>query len=143
MKVKADVTKRDVNPGGHIVPFETDGCFNDPIAHFCEMGCMNLPKEKTHDRKEHLLRGGCLIADDFRDRGMAHLLGQLKMVFPDLSLEGLPRTHPMIVADYSNGIREYWEGSADPLFRIEYPDGAFKCGVNSIRHALTDSRRQN
>jgi hypothetical protein len=43
---------------------------------------------------EYLLRGGFLIVDDFRDeRALSNFRYQMKNVFPDRSLEELPRTH--------------------------------------------------
>jgi hypothetical protein len=172
MKIMAEVTKLDVNPGGHIMTFETDDCFKYPIAYLCEVGYMQLSQKEAHNMREYLLRGGFLIVDDFRDREMYNFLAQLKMVFPDRALEELPRTHPifncfydisklyieppymkwlrpqyfgmsddngrlMMVVDFNNDISEYWEWSADPLFRIEDTNEAFKYGVNYIMYALT------
>ena len=43
---------------------------------------------------EYLLRGGFLIVDDFRgERELYNFRNQMKRVFPDRSLEELPRSH--------------------------------------------------
>jgi hypothetical protein len=43
---------------------------------------------------EYLLRGGFLIVDDFRgEYEKANFVNQMKLVFPNRSLEVLPRTH--------------------------------------------------
>jgi hypothetical protein len=94
MKIMAEVTKLDVNPGGHIISFQNDDCFKYPIAYLCEVGYINLSKEEVHRMAEYLLRGGFLIVDDFRgEREFANFRYQMKQVFPDRSLEELPRTH--------------------------------------------------
>jgi hypothetical protein len=172
MKIMAEVTKLDVNPGSHITTFETDDCFQYPIAYLCEVGYMKLSAKEAHNMKEYLLRGGFLIVDDFRGNDMDNFTAQLSVVFPERHLEVLPRTDPiftcfydvsniaveppystgyrpqylgmrddhgrlMMVVDYNNDISEYWEWSADPYFKIEDTNEAFKYGVNYIIYALT------
>jgi hypothetical protein len=96
MKIMAEVTKLDVNPGGHITSFQSDDCFKYPIAYLCEVGYLSLSKEEARRMAEYLLRGGFLIVDDFRgEREFRNFQQQLKQVFPDRSLEELPRTHPI------------------------------------------------
>ncbi len=93
MKIMAEVTKLDVNPGGHITSFQTDDCFKYPIAYMCEVGYITLSKEEAHRMAEYLLRGGFLIVDDFRgEYEMANFVREMKLVFPNRSLEELPRT---------------------------------------------------
>ena len=51
--------------------------------------------------REYLLRGGFLIVDDFRgEREIENFKAQLKMVFPEHSLEELPRTHEIFKCFY-------------------------------------------
>jgi len=101
MKIVAEVTRLDVNPEGHIISFQSDECFNYPIAYLCEVGYMELSDEEAHRMAEYLLRGGFLIVDDFRsDREWNHFRNQMKQVFPDRSLEELPPTHPIWTCFY-------------------------------------------
>ncbi len=94
MKIMAEVTKLDVNPSGHIISFQNDDCFKYPIAYLCEVGDLNLSEEEIHRMAEYLLRGGFLIVDDFRGPdALINFRYQMKKVFPDRSLEELPRTH--------------------------------------------------
>ena len=94
MKILAEVTKLDVNPSGHITSFQSDDCFKYPIAYLCEVGYIRLSKEEAHRMAEYLLRGGFLIVDDFRGEWeLSNFENQMKQVFPDRSLEELPRTH--------------------------------------------------
>lgn len=94
MKIMAEVTKLDVNPGGHIVSFDKDEVFRYPIAYLCEVGYLDLTDEEAARMSEYLLRGGFLIVDDFRgERDLDNFKRQMRRVFPDRSLEEVPRTH--------------------------------------------------
>ncbi|MEJ2246437.1 MAG: DUF4159 domain-containing protein, partial [Acidobacteriota bacterium] len=96
MKIMAEVTKLEVNPGGHIISFENDDCFKYPVAYLCEVGEMYLSDEEAVRMREYLLRGGFLIVDDFRGEGsLWNFEEQMKKVFPDRFLEELPRDHPI------------------------------------------------
>jgi len=101
MKIMAEVTRLDVNPSGHITSFQTDDCFKYPIAYLCEVGYINLSNEEARRMAEYLLRGGFLIVDDFRrQRELANFINQMKLVFPDRSLEELPPDHPIWTCFY-------------------------------------------
>src|SRR5512141_1582485 len=54
MKIMAELTKLDVNPGGHIISFQNDDCFKYPIAYLCEVGYMNLSDQEAHRMSEYL-----------------------------------------------------------------------------------------
>jgi Domain of unknown function (DUF4159) len=96
MKIMAELTKLDPNPEPHIFSFQTDDCFKYPIAYLCEVGYLNLSEQEAHRMAEYLLRGGFLIVDDFRgERALNNFKRNLKMVFPDRSLEEVPRTDPI------------------------------------------------
>ena len=101
MKILAEVTKLDVNGEGHIVSFDDDEVFKYPIAYLCEVGFLDLSEKEAHNMREYLLRGGFLIVDDFRgEREIENFKAQLKMVFPEHSLEELPRTHEIFKCFY-------------------------------------------
>jgi hypothetical protein len=101
MKIMAEVTKLNVNPDPHITSFDTDDCFRYPVAYLCEVGYLELSDQEAHNMGEYLLRGGFLIVDDFRgERDLDNFKRQLKKVFPDRSLEELPRDHPIFTCFY-------------------------------------------
>jgi hypothetical protein len=101
MKIMAEVTKLDVNPGGHIISFQNDECFKYPIAYLCEVGYLDLSKEEARRMAEYLLRGGFLIVDDFRgEREFRNFRSQMKQVFPNRSLEELSRSHQIWTCFY-------------------------------------------
>ena len=130
MKIMAEVTKLEVNPGGHITSFQTDDCFKYPIAYMCEVGYVTLSKEEAHRMAEYLLRGGFLIVDDFRgEYERANFVNQMKLVFPNRSLEVLPRTHQIwncfydisklkIVPPYSRWLTPQYFGMRDDNDRL-------------------------
>jgi hypothetical protein len=94
MKIMAELTKLDVNPEGKIISFDSDEVFKYPIAYLCEVGFLELSDQEAHNMSEYLLRGGFLIVDDFRgERALQNFKYQMKLVFPDRSLDELPRTH--------------------------------------------------
>jgi hypothetical protein len=101
MKIMAEVTKLDVNPGGHIFTFESDDCFKYPIAYLCEVGYIELSDKEAHNMREYLLRGGFLIVDDFRGpREWSNFEYELRMVFPERSLERLSPKEPIFNCFY-------------------------------------------
>ena len=130
MKILSEVTKLDVNPGGHIISFQNDECFKYPIAYLCEVGYLRLSEEEAHRMAEYLLRGGFLIVDDFRgNREFNNFVYQMKQVFPDRSLEELPRSHKIwkcfydisdlsIEPPYSNFLTPQYYGMSDDNGRL-------------------------
>jgi hypothetical protein len=130
MKIMAEVTKLDVNPGGHIISFQNEDCFKYPIAYLCEVGYINLSELEARRMAEYLLRGGFLIVDDFRgDREFYNFRYQMKRVFPNRSLEELPRSHPiwtcfydiskvMIEPPYSKFLTPQYFGISDDSGRL-------------------------
>ena len=101
MKIMSEVTRLDVNPEGHIVSFESGEVFKYPIAYLCEVGFLDLSEAEAQMMGQYLLRGGFLIVDDFRgERELDNFKRQMKMVFPDRSLEELPRTHAIFNCFY-------------------------------------------
>jgi hypothetical protein len=130
MKIMGELTKLDVNPGGHITSFMNDDCFKYPIAYLCEVGYIRMSPEEARRMAEYLLRGGFLIVDDFR--GESHLNNfkyEMKLVFPDRSLEELPRSHPIwncfydisnltIEPPYSRHLKPQYFGISDDNGRL-------------------------
>jgi hypothetical protein len=101
MKIMSEITKLDVNPSPHIFSFQNDDCFKYPIAYLCEVGYIHLSPQEAHRMAEYCLRGGFLIVDDFRgDYELNNFKNEMKKVFPDRSLEVVPKTHPIWTCFY-------------------------------------------
>ena len=101
MKILAEITRIDVNSDGHIVSFESDEVFKYPIAYLCEVGFLDLSEKEARNMGQYLLRGGFLIVDDFRgERDLENFRQQMKIVFPDRSLEEIPRSHEIFKCFY-------------------------------------------
>jgi|WetSurMetagenome_2_1015567.scaffolds.fasta_scaffold08318_4 hypothetical protein len=130
MKIVGEVTRLDVNPGGHIISFQDDECFKYPIAYLCEVGELNMSEEEAKRMSEYLLRGGFLLVDDFRgDRALYNFQLQMRMVFPDRSLEVVPPTDPIwttfydisdlkIIPPYSQNLIPQYLGIRDDSERL-------------------------
>jgi hypothetical protein len=101
MKIMSEVTRIDVNPGGHLINFGSEDCFKYPIAYLCEVGYLNLSDQEAKNMREYLLRGGFLIVDDFRgQQAINNFYYQMQYVFPDRQLEEIPRNHPIWTCFY-------------------------------------------
>ena len=101
MKIMAELTKLDVNPGGHIISFDNEDVFKYPVAYFCEVGFLDLSDVEVRNMREYLRRGGFLIVDDFRgERALDNFKREMRRVFPERSLEEIPRTHPIWTCFY-------------------------------------------
>ena len=101
MKILSEVTRIDVNPEGKVVSLETEEIFKYPIAYLCEVGALELTEAEVENLREYLLRGGFLIVDDFFGQwALSNFMYQMTRVFPDRSLESLPRSHPIFHCFY-------------------------------------------
>lgn len=101
MKIMAEVTKLDVNPDPYVTSFDEEALFRYPIAYLCEVGYIDLTEKQARTMAEYLLRGGFLIVDDFRgERELENFKVQLRKVFPDRTLQEIPRNHPIFTCFY-------------------------------------------
>ncbi len=74
---------------------------------------MQLSERKRTGWREYLLRGGFLIVDDFRgENELNNFINQMRLVFPDRSLEELPRNAP----DLDLFLRHFESESRTSLF---------------------------
>jgi hypothetical protein len=118
MKILAEVTKLDVNSDGHIVSFDSEDIFKFPIAYICEVGYLDMSETEVQNMREYLLRGGFLIVDDFRgERDLYNFVQQMKMVFPDRSLELIPKDHSIFNCFYDISDLKL---PPPPTYRYEY-----------------------
>jgi hypothetical protein len=130
MKIMAEVTRVDVNPGGHIIGFDSEEVFKYPVAYLCEVGYMSLSPQEAQNMREYLLRGGFLIVDDFRGpQELDNFIYQMKLVFPERALENLPHDHPIftcfydisalnLIPPYSQNLIPVYMGMSDDAGRL-------------------------
>jgi hypothetical protein len=120
MKILAEVTRLDTNSEGHIVSFDSEEVFKFPIAYICEVGYLDLSEREVRNMREYLLRGGFLIVDDFRGhRDLYNFIQQMKLVFPDRSLELLDNDHDIFKCFYDISDLEL---PPPPTYRWDYLD---------------------
>jgi hypothetical protein len=126
MKIMSEVTKIDVNPGGHLINFSSEDCFKYPIAYLCEVGYLNLSETEAKNMREYCLRGGFLIVDDFRGQDWYNFADQMRYVFPNRQLEELPRNHPIFTCFYdltNINLRPYYDRGYPQYFGMKDDNG--------------------
>jgi len=69
-----------------------------PLAYLSEPGYWNPSEEEVEGLANYLLKGGFLIADDFRDRDWWNLEAQMQRVLPDATWVQLDESHPIFDA---------------------------------------------
>lgn len=103
-------------PDEHAVKLTDPELRNLPFIYALEVGAMQLIDEEVEALREYLLAGGFLFIDDFWGTwAWENLVAQMQLVFPRLSIEEIPATHPIFsvvydieeitqVPNYRNGI---------------------------------------
>jgi len=75
--------------------------FTHPWIYFVEPGTLKLTDSDVTTLREFLLRGGTATFDDFHGPyEWAHLVRELKRVFPDREIVDLPKDHPVFSCFY-------------------------------------------
>jgi hypothetical protein len=130
------LTRIDVHPQGHVVSPNSDDLFDYPWLYAVEVGYWTFTEEQASRMREHLLRGGFLMVDDFHGEGewQAFTAG-LRTIFPDRLIEDIPATDPVYSLAYeiderlqvpgpdymttgltyerSDGVTPHWRGIRD------------------------------
>ena len=100
------LTRIDVHPNGYIVSPDTDALFDYPWLYAVEVGSWGFTEEQAARMREHLLRGGFLMVDDFHGEYEWQLfLEGMRAVFPDRAIEEVPGTDPIYSLPYEIGQR--------------------------------------
>jgi hypothetical protein len=95
------LTRIDVHPTGHIVSPNTDDLFDYPWLYAVEVGSWTFTEAQASRMREHLLRGGFLMVDDFHGEAewYAFELG-MRMIFPGRVIENIPASEAVYLAPY-------------------------------------------
>ncbi len=84
-----------------VLPLDDPRLFTYPWIYFVEPGNLNLTDSDAAILREFLLRGGTATFDDFHGPfEWAHLVRELKKVFPDRSIVDIPKDHPIFSCFY-------------------------------------------
>ncbi|MGH9340228.1 MAG: DUF4159 domain-containing protein [Acidobacteriota bacterium] len=78
------------------LPLDDPEIFKYPFIYAVEVGRMYLSDEEAAQLREHLLRGGFLVVDDFHGHyEWQNFYFQMKKVFPEYEPVDLPLSHPI------------------------------------------------
>jgi uncharacterized protein DUF4159 len=100
------LTRIDVHPDGYIVSPNTDELFNYPWLYAVEVGYWGFTDDQASRMREHLMRGGFLMVDDFHGEAeWQNFLSGMRMIFPDRPIEDIPATDAVYVNPYEIGER--------------------------------------
>jgi Domain of unknown function (DUF4159) len=87
------LTRIDVHPDGHVVSPNTDQLFDYPWLYGVEVWSWSFTDAQASRMREHLLRGGFLMVDDFHGQDEWQLfVAGLRTIFPDRLIEDIPAT---------------------------------------------------
>ncbi len=130
------LTRIDVHPEGHVVSPNSDELFDYPWLYAVEVGTWGFSEEQARRMREHLLRGGFLMVDDFHGEYEWQLfVGGMRAIFPDRPIEDIPANDPIYSLAYeiderlqvpgpdymttgltyerSDGVTPHWRGIRD------------------------------
>jgi hypothetical protein len=100
------LTRVDVHPDGYVVSPNTERLFDFPWLYAVEVGDWSFNEDQASRMREHLLRGGFLMVDDFHGEYEWTLFAEgMRMIFPDRPIEDIPATDPIYSAPYEIGQR--------------------------------------
>ena len=102
-KIISELSKTDINLDVNepIYGFTDPDLYKYPIAYLCEMGFMNLSDQEIAGMREYCLRGGFILADDFRLQDWDYFVPQVKKAFPEYALKKLELSHPVFNCFFS------------------------------------------
>jgi hypothetical protein len=120
------LTRIDVHPNGHIVSPDSDSLFDYPWLYAVEVGSWAFTESQASRMREHLLRGGFLMVDDFHGEYEWQLfMGGMRAIFPDRIIEDIPENDPVYSLAYEIGERLQVPGPGYMTSGLIYerPDG--------------------
>jgi hypothetical protein len=94
--ILADFTFATPNTkGSNVLDLEDDRIFQSPILYMSEPGFWSVTSEGAENLREHLLKGGFLIFDDFEDDQWDNMAAQMRVVLPDHDWVEIDESHPI------------------------------------------------
>lgn len=100
------LTRLDVHPTGYIVSPDSDNLFDYPWLYAVEPGSWSFSADQASRMREHLLRGGFLMVDDFHGEAeWQYFMEGMRAIFPDRPVEDVAANDPIYSAPYEIGER--------------------------------------
>src|SRR5690606_35262224 len=78
-----------------VLDLEDPEIFKYPILYMSEPGFWQVSEEGARNLRQHLLKGGLIIFDDFETPYWPNFLRQIKYVMPDYDLIEVDGNHPI------------------------------------------------
>ena len=96
VKILQETTTIDATlEGFNILALDDPELFRYPVAYLCEPGFWTMSEDEVQGLRAFLLKGGFLIADDFRGGHWYNFVEQLGRVLPEARLVQLDASHPI------------------------------------------------
>jgi hypothetical protein len=100
------LTRIDAHPEGHVVSPDSDALFDFPWLYAVEVGSWMFTDSQASRVREHLLRGGFLMVDDFHGEYEWQLFMEgLRRIFPDRRIEDIAADDAIYSNPYEIGDR--------------------------------------
>src|SRR6267142_2649378 len=143
------LTRMRVNAAStNVLDLEDNRIFDNPILYVSEPGYWRISDKGAGNLRQHLLKGGLVIFDDFEHQDeFDNMAAQVAKALPERRWIKIDIGHPIFhslfdlkkldVANHNCDIAEYWEWSADDRFPVDVTSGAYELGVNYIVYAMT------
>jgi hypothetical protein len=107
------LTRIDVHPDGHVISPSSDDLFDYPWLYAVEVGGWTFSDEQASRMREHLLRGGFLMVDDFHgEYEWVLFLDGMRTIFPDRPIEDVPAEEAVYALAYE----------VDPRLQVPGPE---------------------
>ncbi len=129
MKIMNEVSLlRPHTDESNVLALDDPALFRYPLAYMTEAGYWTMTNKEAAALRAYLLKGGCVIFDDFRDnarnQGWANFEAQMRRVIPDARFIDLTPAHPIFHSFFeinSLDIPQYYDEGA-PIFRGLFED---------------------
>jgi Domain of unknown function (DUF4159) len=95
MKILDEITTIGPYMDGLVLDIDDPRLFKYPVAYLVEPGFLTMTDAEATNLREYLLKGGCLIVDDFAEAQWYNFEAQVRRMLPDARFFELDQSHPV------------------------------------------------
>lgn len=95
MKILDEITTIGPYMDGLVLDIVDPRLFQYPVAYLVEPGFLTMTDEEATNLQAYLLKGGCLIVDDFAEGQWFNFEAQVRRMLPDARFIELDSSHPI------------------------------------------------
>jgi hypothetical protein len=81
--------------GTNVLDLDDPRIFENPILYVSEPGYWRIEESEAKNLRQHLLKGGFIIFDDFEGNHWVNLVAQMRQAVPELQWVEIDVTHPI------------------------------------------------